>query len=129
MILNKIHKPAERKHLLDIISAVTICSKDYFSLKDAELIEVAVEEVAVNIMDYSESPDLTIIVSLENSDFIIQFEDSGKPFDPTSHHRKSEALSVGGYGVRLTRKIMNSVEYKHADGKNILRMKKNVSFH
>ena len=53
--------------------------------------------------------------------------DTGKPFDPTivpdaDVNLSAEDRQIGGLGIFLVRQIMDSVEYRRIDGKNILTM-------
>jgi anti-sigma regulatory factor (Ser/Thr protein kinase) len=57
--------------------------------------------------------------------------DSGKPFDPTQASEpdltlQAEDRPIGGLGIFLVRQIMDSVEYRYSDGKNILTLTKNI---
>jgi anti-sigma regulatory factor (Ser/Thr protein kinase) len=60
---------------------------------------------------------------------IFKVIDSGKEFDPTLQPEADVTLSleerpVGGLGIFLIRRVMQSVEYQRVDGKNILTMVK-----
>ena len=57
--------------------------------------------------------------------------DSGKPFDPTAAPEADTSLGVqerpiGGLGIFLVRKIMDTVAYRRTNGKNILTMIKHI---
>jgi anti-sigma regulatory factor (Ser/Thr protein kinase) len=61
----------------------------------------------------------------------IEVEDDGRPFDPLAHSAPdlSQPLDkrpVGGMGIHMIRKSMDRVEYRRADGKNILTMTKAI---
>ena len=99
-------------------------------------IELAVEEIFVNIARYAYRPDegpVTIQVTVEDAPIrvILTFIDKGKPFDPLSKKDADVTLppeerEIGGLGIFLVKKTMDSVEYEYKDGQNILTVVKNV---
>ena len=59
----------------------------------------------------------------------ITFTDSGKPYDPLKKEDPDITLSaeernIGGLGIFMTKKIMDSVEYEYRDGQNNLTLRK-----
>ncbi|MCR5587302.1 MAG: ATP-binding protein [Lachnospiraceae bacterium] len=100
-------------------------------------IKLAVEEILVNIISYAYRPDVgkaevLCIVREEPMEVIIQFMDSGKPFDPLAYDEvdTSGAMFIereGGFGIHIVKNMMDSVDYEYKDGKNILRIKKNLN--
>ncbi len=97
-------------------------------------IDLAVEEIFVNIANYAYSPgsgDATVTVAFEDAPraAVITFSDSGKRFDPLSMKDPDVTLpaserGIGGLGVFLTKKVTDSVTYEYRDGRNVLTMKK-----
>ena len=62
----------------------------------------------------------------------ICFKDRGKPFDPLAREDPDITLSaedrgIGGLGIFLTKKFMDSVTYAYEDGQNILTMSKTLA--
>ncbi|MBP5464210.1 MAG: SpoIIE family protein phosphatase, partial [Treponema sp.] len=62
----------------------------------------------------------------------ICFRDRGKPFDPLARKDPDITLSadqreIGGLGIFLTKKFMDSVTYAYEDGQNILTMSKTLA--
>ncbi len=98
--------------------------------------DLAVEEIFVNIANYAYAPGTgNACVRVELSDdpksVAITFTDSGKPFDPTKKADPDVTLSaderdIGGLGIFMTKKIMDDLSYEYRDGKNVLRIKKNI---
>jgi sigma-B regulation protein RsbU (phosphoserine phosphatase) len=96
-------------------------------------IEIAAEEVFVNIAKYAYPPvhgNAKISLSIEN-DIIIIFSDAGKPFDPLESEDPDITLSVedriiGGLGIFMTKQIMGKVSYRYEEGRNILTLQKNL---
>jgi len=97
-------------------------------------IDVAVEEIFINIVDYAYTPNkgtVSISISVEEK-VMIRFEDTGKPYNPLEHTTAnlSKPLmdrEVGGLGIHLVRQIMDAIEYMRVENKNILIMTKYIS--
>lgn len=97
-------------------------------------IELAVEEIYVNIANYAYSPEVgRAKVRVEVSDdplrVTITFIDHGTPYDPLAKEDPDVTLSaeerqIGGLGIFLTKQTMDDVEYEYKDGQNILTIKK-----
>lgn len=106
------------------------------SPKAAYQLELAVEEIFVNIASYAYSPevgDATVTCDVSDDSLIatVTFADGGKPFDPlakTDADISAEALMEreGGLGILITKKLMDDISYVYEDGKNILTIRKNI---
>ena len=62
---------------------------------------------------------------------VITFIDHGVPYDPLKKDDPDITLSaeeraIGGLGVFMVKKTMDEISYEYRDGKNILRIKKNM---
>jgi sigma-B regulation protein RsbU (phosphoserine phosphatase) len=94
-------------------------------------VELAAEEVFVNIANYAYAPRRgSVKIKLFcGKNMTLIFEDSGVPFDPLSTIDPDIGLSLtsrklGGLGIFMTKKLMDSVLYRYEDGKNILTISK-----
>ena len=100
-------------------------------------IDLAVEEIFVNISHYAYSPDkgtVQIDCSVEKTadapaKLTVSFTDRGKAFNPLAKPDPDITLSVeereiGGLGIFLTKKYMDSVLYERKDNQNILTLTK-----
>lgn len=99
----------------------------------ATQIKLAVEEAVVNVMDYAypvgTQGDITIDAHYNRRMVKFIITDSGKSFDPTKGGSVDTTLSaedrpIGGLGIFLVRKLMDSINYERVDGKNILTLTK-----
>ena len=100
-------------------------------------IDLAVEEIFVNIAHYSGAEEAEISAGFEYGGddrgmLQVIFSDAGKPFDPLAKPDPDITLSaeergIGGLGIFLTKKFMDSVEYEFSGGKNILKIKKSLT--
>jgi anti-sigma regulatory factor (Ser/Thr protein kinase) len=97
---------------------------------------VAIEEVFVNVARYAygdEEGDMTLGIGFdsESREITFQLTDKGTPFDPLKKPDPDITLSaeerdIGGLGIFITKKTMDSVEYVYENGKNILTMIKKI---
>ena len=96
---------------------------------------IAVEEIFVNIAHYAYKPDTGMAViqvetDRENNQVSITFIDAGKPFDPLAKPDpdvtlSSEERNIGGLGIYMVKKSMDEVSYVCRDGKNVFSITKN----
>lgn len=101
-------------------------------------IDLAAEEIFVNIAHYAykdklpeEGGSVWLNCSMENDTLTMIFKDTGIPFNPLAKADPDITLSaeernIGGLGIFLTKKYMDSIDYKYEDGANILTMKKTI---
>ena len=104
------------------------------SMKVQMQIDVAVEEIFVNIASYA-YPDgigeAKIAVYAESDKVMITFEDCGIKYDPLQNEDPDITLSanerpIGGLGVYMVKKTMDSVSYEYKENKNRLTIIKNL---
>jgi len=123
--------PATMENLSDLMRFVTdLLTKNGFPEQRALEIEMAAEEVLVNIIRYAYSEGSPGDVELRGrvvseDEFMLEFEDGGVPFDPTSIPPPDVNLSLsrrepGGLGFFLVRKMVNEVRYRRERNRNIL---------
>ena len=99
-------------------------------------IEVAVEELFVNIAHYAYSPEIgmaTVRVSVKEEPLTVEitFIDNGVQYDPLAKPDPDVTLSaeergIGGLGIYMVKKSMDDIQYEYKDGRNILTIKKNL---
>ena len=97
-------------------------------------IDLAVEEIFVNIASYAYAPgkgEAVIRVNIAGNPKIAEicFIDSGVPYDPLAKEDPDVTLSaaereIGGLGIFITKKSVDDISYEYRDGKNILSIKK-----
>jgi sigma-B regulation protein RsbU (phosphoserine phosphatase) len=105
-------------------------------LKTQMQIDVAVEELFVNIAHYAYTPNVgtaTIRVDVmpDPKAVAITFIDRGVPYDPLKKPDPdvtlpAEERQIGGLGIYMVKKSMDSMDYEYRDGQNILRILKNL---
>lgn len=99
----------------------------------AHHLNVVLTEAMVNAIKHANAADpnkkILIRISVSDQEICIKVYDSGQGFDLTSvPDPKFEADQLGekGRGIFIIRSLMDSVEYKKADGGNVLEMKKSL---
>ena len=99
-------------------------------------IDVAVEEIFVNVASYAYAPDtgsVTIRMDLQEKPraVVITFIDSGIPYNPLAKEDpdvslSAEERSIGGLGIFMVKKTMDKMEYEYTDKQNVLTMIKGI---
>ena len=99
-------------------------------------VDVAVEEIFVNIAHYAYAPEkgpATIRAEVNEDPLYIEltFIDHGIPYDPLAKADPDVTLPVeqrqiGGLGIFMVKKSMDDVKYEYKEGHNILRIMKNL---
>ncbi len=100
-------------------------------------IDVAVEEIFVNIASYAYKPDtgsvtLRVEKLTDPLGISITFVDCGVPFDPTTMADPDVSLSaderkIGGLGIFMVKKSMEKMTYEYKDSQNILTLTKHLA--
>ena len=125
--------PAKTDALQDVLAFVEQTLEKYeCSMKIQTAICVAIEEVFVNVAHYAYGDgegDVTLTIDFEEEtrNVIIQMTDKGVAFDPLKKPDPDITLSaeereIGGLGIFITKKTMDSVTYAYENGENILTM-------
>lgn len=97
-------------------------------------IDVAVEELYVNIARYAYAPgtgEVEICVDIKDDPRLceITFIDSGIPYDPLAKtdpdvSLPAEEREIGGLGIFMVKKSMDDMRYVYKDGHNVLTISK-----
>lgn len=130
--------PAELEHLDEVKAfAERELAKTPASREDRIAVELAIEEVFVNIVTYASLPKASeIAISCEyllvEKALLIQFEDEGYPFNPLEWKEPDlgEGLlerGPGGLGIYLLKKMMSEIKYEYDEGCNRLKLWKKFS--
>ena len=97
---------------------------------------LSLDELVTNIIsygyaDYDEHP-IDVTISLKDSAIIIRIEDDSEPFnifeapEPKFDVPLEDRESLGGMGIHLVKNMVDEIDYKREDGKNILLLKKKI---
>ena len=113
-----------------------VCEAVGFDMATTMQMNLAMEEAVVNVMNYAYPPNTQgdIYITAQANDVRLKFiiADNGKPFDPTAQAEANITLSaeerpIGGLGIFLVRQIMDSINYEHLNGQNILTLRKRLA--
>lgn len=98
-------------------------------------LQLALEEHLTNLLAYGyddalEHP-IRVRLCLEAAELRVEVEDDGHPFNPLERPAPDLSLPlderpIGGLGIYMMRKALDRMEYRRADGKNILVMIKRL---
>jgi len=105
-------------------------------MKAQAQIDIAIDELFSNIVHYAYNPGtgpatVRVEVVEEPLSVIITFIDQGVPYDPLAKADPDVTLSaeereIGGLGIYIVKKNMNEITYEYKDGKNILKIRKEI---
>ena len=133
---NKIF-PAKTEALSDAIGFVEQTLESFeFPMKTQMAVCVAIEEVFVNVAHYAYGEgegelQLGIGFDVESRTVTFRITDKGIPFDPLKKPDPDITLSaedreIGGLGIFIAKKTMDSISYAYENGENILTMTKKL---
>ena len=104
--------------------------------KASKQIFIAVDEIYTNISNYAYEATGKIIINCSyNSDnglIEISLSDYGYAYNPLNRPdpdipQRIKEKTVGGLGIFMAKKLMDSVEYSRVDNKNVLVLKKTIN--
>lgn len=101
------------------------------SQKTVIKMNIALDEIFSNIVKFSGATYANISCGVENGMAYLRFEDDGVEYNPLKKQDAditlgAEEREIGGLGIFMVKKSMDSMEYEYTDKKNILTLKKSV---
>lgn len=118
---------AEISRLAEAVEA--FCGPLEPSAKDVLSLHLALEEVVTNVINHGYTDGhahvFTVDLLMEDRRVTAVVTDDAPPYDPLAREEVDVSLPleqrpIGGLGVHLVKKLMDSVCYERRDGKNIL---------
>ncbi len=106
------------------IEAQTICN-----------MKLALDEILTNIISYAyddaKEHIIVIRLSLDQEKWTVEVEDDGRPFNPLNAPEPDTKQllgerPIGGLGIHLVRKLIDELEYRRQNDRNILVMRLKV---
>ena len=104
--------------------------------KSVMQIKLALEEVFVNVVHYgyrsAQNGTIEISMEIDTNCLLLRLSDAGAPFNPLEHNDpdvsvSAQARNIGGLGIFLVKKLMDSVGYEYKDKHNVLTLVKKWS--
>lgn len=132
-------KVAATKENLEVVTAFLdqVLDMSDCPLKTRLQIDLALEEMYINIANYAYAPgtgdmELQAGFNDEGNEVILILKDQGIPYDPLAKADPDVSLpadkrKIGGLGIFLVKKTMDSMAYVRQDGSNILTMTKKLA--
>ena len=128
---------ANTSALSDVLAFVDLMLEKYeCPMKLQTAICVAIEEVFVNVALYAyKNGDGNVTLGIgfdeKNREVTFVMRDSGVQFDPLNKPDPDITLSadereIGGLGIFITKKTMDSINYAYENGENVLTMTKKI---
>ncbi|MCL2111973.1 MAG: ATP-binding protein [Clostridiales bacterium] len=133
MASQEITIPARPDRLYDVLEFIGGAMRGAeISESDQNNINIAVEEIFVNIANYAYpngEGDITVRLSTEQDQFTVEFKDGGTQYDPLAKPDPDTSLSaeernIGGLGILIVKKLMDRVEYRYENNTNTLLIQK-----
>ena len=129
--------PAKIEALSDVLEFVEQSLENFACpMKQQMAISVAMEELFVNVARYAYGDgegDLTLGIGfdVQSREVTFQMIDQGVPFDPLKKADpditlSAEAREIGGLGILIAKKTMDTLAYAYENGENILTMSKKI---
>ena len=116
---------------LDILATI-LKNEEVASADDVwRKLSVVVEELVLNIVDYANSDYLDVEIIRDEKSITLRFHDGGIPFNPLEKEEPDftiplEDRKIGGLGIFMVTKYMDTVTYERTGEENILTVRKNV---
>ncbi len=135
-IMKELTIPAQTENLDQVLDFVNgILEEHTCSMYVQMQLDIAVEELFVNIAHYAYTPDAgqaIVQVSVEDEMATIVFIDSGIPYNPWAKEDPDTTLpleerQIGGLGIYMVKNSMDEVDYVYKEGKNVVTIKKNIN--
>ena len=129
--------PAKTEALSDVLGFVEQMLDSFeCPIKIQVALCVAIEEVFVNVAHYAYGEgegNMSLGIGFDEESRAITFRmtDKGIPFDPLKKPDPDISLSadereIGGLGIFITKKTMDSLTYTYENNENILKKKKKI---
>ena len=126
---------AKKENLDEVLDFVDAALEEWeCPMKTLNQINIAVEEMFVNIAHYAYGKEKgTAKLTIDEADGVVEITltDSGMPYNPLEKPDPDITLSaeereIGGLGIYMVKKMMDSVSYEYRDGFNIFTMRKKI---
>lgn len=99
--------------------------------KEDFYVNLILEEVFVNIVDYSKGNFVKVNVKYEDHTLTVEFIDDGVEFNPLLEKDPEapdsiEDAKIGGLGIFLTKQMADDISYEYINGENHLKLTKKL---
>lgn len=127
--------PPVMEVLPDILQWAEEClSSCGLSQKLQQQIILVTEEIVVNVLNYAQADSessLCLEMDIDDKTINLQIIDEGAPFNPL--HKQDPDITenpmdrkAGGLGIFFVKKLVDEIEYRRSEERNILSLVKNI---
>ena len=120
-----------------VVQAAEAANLDERSIYHSQL---AVDEACTNIIEHGftdhdrQHGQIHLVTGVEEDQtFVIVIEDNSAAFNPLAYSKEPnptdslEEREGGGWGIYFIKKLMDSIDYRFSDGKNLLTLRKYIN--
>ena len=110
--------------------------KSGLSDKDLFALQIVVEELVTNVIDYGGVPAgehaATVDLAVQDGVLSVVITDRGEEYNPLLREDPdvtlpAEERPIGGLGVHFCKKLTETQEYEHRDGCNVLTLRRKLT--
>jgi anti-sigma regulatory factor (Ser/Thr protein kinase) len=127
------NRPEEQPRLLRALEA--FAAEHRLPAKVLQAADLALEEHVTNVLKYAyvdTAPhEIRVCLSCDGGALYVEVADDGRAFNPlevppVDTSIPLEERPIGGLGIHLMRRFMDTLDYRRESGRNILRMTKRL---
>ena len=89
------------------------CADNHIAEREAKILGLAVEELAVNIVQYGYRDGsknfIDISFTVQDDKYILRIRDDGIPFNPLEYQGQEQQVTLGG--IPLLKKLISDLQY------------------
>ncbi len=109
-----------------------ILATNNVSMQNRWQIEIIVDEIYSNIVNYSNATKMELKCSILNGRLMLQFKDNGIPYNPLEQDAPDITLNamerkIGGLGIYMVKNMSDDITYQYLANKNVLTIYKKVA--
>ena len=129
--MTKLHFQPIQGKATQIVDAILHTEEIASLTSERNIIRLVIEELIVNIVNYSGSDYIDIELKRDENSITLCFRDNGIPFNPLKRVMPDTTLplekrQIGGLGIFLVIKKTDAISYEYTNGENILTVSKKI---
>lgn len=129
--MTRLHFQPIQDKATQIVDAILHTEEIASLTSERNIIRLVVEELIVNIVNYSGSDYIDIELKRDENSITLCFRDNGIPFNPLERVMPDTTLplekrQIGGLGIYLVIKKTDAISYEYTNGENILTVSKKI---
>jgi len=129
--MTKLHFQPIQDKATQIVDAILHTEEIASLTSERNIIRLVIEELIVNIVNYSGSDYIDIELKRDENSITLCFRDNGIPFNPLKRVMPDTTLplekrQIGGLGIFLVIKKTDAISYEYTNGENILTVSKKI---